>query len=498
MQPPDSTVRRRARHRLFRLPIGLLALLAFVEAAAGEANKRTYTLPADAAERTIKLFAEQSGRAALAGTTAVRNVRTNAVRGEFSAREALDQMLVSTGLVAKEDPQSGAFVISREEPSPDVARTAPAAARSVRPSAETQVAATAGETVVLSPFNVNADEDVGYQAANTTAGSRLNTSLKDTAAAISPFTKEFLDDIGAITLTDLMAFASNADPELDDSAGFNANAARRADSFNSPFRIRGQAGAVAIDLADTGVPVDLADIERVEVASGPNSVLFGNGATGGLVNLATKRASVRKSDRMLRTTVGSWASVRHEIDFNQVLRKDQLAVRLFGVASDRKGWRYWDYEDTRRLTGAVTLRPWASTTLSVSHGRGELARNLSIPWNAMDEITLWRAQGARVTDAAPDIPGAGTASISTVNRFTFMENDAAIYNLRNKLSSRGGLDTNDRLLTAAQMPFDYNFTGPGARYTSDFQNTLLRLEQKLGDALVVEAAFQRNRADNAR
>jgi hypothetical protein len=50
--------------------------------------------------------------------------------------------------------------------------------------------------VQLSPFEVK-PEDVGYQAANTTSGSRLNARLKDTPAAISPFTPEFLADIGA-------------------------------------------------------------------------------------------------------------------------------------------------------------------------------------------------------------------------------------------------------------------------------------------------------------
>ena len=38
------------------------------------------------------------------------------------------------------------------------------------------------ETVQLSPFEVRADDDAGYQAANTTAGSRLNSKLKDTPA----------------------------------------------------------------------------------------------------------------------------------------------------------------------------------------------------------------------------------------------------------------------------------------------------------------------------
>jgi outer membrane receptor for ferric coprogen and ferric-rhodotorulic acid len=52
------------------------------------------------------------------------------------------------------------------------------------------------EKVVLSPFVVRGDKDSGYQAGNSLAGSRLNTELKDTAAAISVFTKEFLNDIG--------------------------------------------------------------------------------------------------------------------------------------------------------------------------------------------------------------------------------------------------------------------------------------------------------------
>lgn len=38
---------------------------------------------------------------------------------------------------------------------------------------------------------------MGYLAANTISGSRLNTKLYDTSASISEMTKEFLDDIGA-------------------------------------------------------------------------------------------------------------------------------------------------------------------------------------------------------------------------------------------------------------------------------------------------------------
>ena len=68
----------------------------------------------------------------------------------------------------------------------------------VRPSsaANTRPTDTAAP-VELSPFEVRAEDDAGYQAANTTSGSRLNSRLKDTPASVSAFTPEFLADIAA-------------------------------------------------------------------------------------------------------------------------------------------------------------------------------------------------------------------------------------------------------------------------------------------------------------
>jgi outer membrane receptor protein involved in Fe transport len=69
----------------------------------------------------------------------------------------------------------------------------------------TEATTAAKEIVVeLPPFEVRTDKDVGYIAQNTTSGSRLNTSLKDTAAPVSVFTQEFLNDIG---VTDIAALA---------------------------------------------------------------------------------------------------------------------------------------------------------------------------------------------------------------------------------------------------------------------------------------------------
>src|SRR4051794_20796376 len=91
-----------------------------------------------------------------------------------------------------------------------VAQTVPA------PPPTLSSSATKDEAVVLSPFEVVPD-DIGYQAGNTTSGSRLNASLKDTAASISVFTPEFLSDIAANNISEMLQYATNVEPEFEDS-----------------------------------------------------------------------------------------------------------------------------------------------------------------------------------------------------------------------------------------------------------------------------------------
>ena len=74
------------------------------------------------------------------------------------------------------------------------------------------------QPVQLSVFEVSADKDVGYQAGNTTSGSRLNASLKDTAAAVMVFTPEFLSDFSVNTLADMVAYAPNMAVDMLDTA----------------------------------------------------------------------------------------------------------------------------------------------------------------------------------------------------------------------------------------------------------------------------------------
>ncbi|MSU51258.1 MAG: hypothetical protein EXS37_19590 [Opitutus sp.] len=107
-------------HRLAsppRLVATALCCAMSVSAASGAAaveQKRSYNLPSGDAATTLNQFAGASGQQIIFMMEKVKGERTNAVAGDFAARDALDRMLAGTGLSATRDPATGAFVVSRK------------------------------------------------------------------------------------------------------------------------------------------------------------------------------------------------------------------------------------------------------------------------------------------------------------------------------------------------------------------------------------------------
>src|SRR5688572_20296783 len=67
------------------------------------------------------------------------------------------------------------------------------------------------EAVELSPFVVNAQQDRGYRATTTLAGTRINTPLKDLASSITEITAEFLKDVSARDINDVLMYQANTE-----------------------------------------------------------------------------------------------------------------------------------------------------------------------------------------------------------------------------------------------------------------------------------------------
>lgn len=95
--------------------------------------------------------------------------------------------------------------------------------------------------------------------------------------------------------------------------------------FTSVFRngLRDQEGSQQI--------IDLANVERVEVLSGPASVLFGRTSPGGVVNVVTKQP-LRDPFYAVNATIGSFDFYRGAIDLSGPLNDSRTVLYRLNVA----------------------------------------------------------------------------------------------------------------------------------------------------------------------
>jgi len=351
-------------------------------------------------------------------------------------------------------------------------------------------AAATDSTVTLSPFEVRTEKDTGYTATNTLAGSRLNTSLRDTPAAISVFTKEFLDDIGAINVTEALEYGLNGSKDTTDYTGNTPV------SNDLVFQLRGFTGAsLGRNYFAWSLSSDSYNIERLDFARGPNSILFGIGGPGGIINTSTKRALIGRDTNEVRVRVGSWDDYRGTLDFGRTLVPGKLAARVNLLWQDRKGWREFDRLDRTGAALAVTYRPFKHTEIRLDSEYGDVNQTVSQPWPAQERLQPWLDAGKPLS-ATFGAAATGTAN-NTARQFIFdpLGGVGPISWFGGRLTNTGptspALGNNTIAITDwSLVPRKATLTGPG--FTGDFYyyNTGLFLEQRVGD-LALELAWNR-------
>ncbi|MBT5168555.1 MAG: TonB-dependent receptor, partial [Opitutales bacterium] len=208
---------------------------------------------------------------------------------------------------------------------------------SARLSAQSSTGEADQEIFELSPFTVDASDDTGYQATSTLAGTRIKTNLKDLGSSISVITSQFLEDTGATDAGSLLSYTSNT--EVGGNQGNFSGAGDVDDGRYIPRdqrtnpqlnqRIRGLGRA---DLTRgfflTDIAFDSYNTDRVTVSRGPNSLLFGIGSPGGVINNGTKKAVQGENFGEASIRLDNYGSVRSVLDLNRNLVDGRVALRL--------------------------------------------------------------------------------------------------------------------------------------------------------------------------
>jgi len=232
------------------------------------------------------------------------------------------------------------------------------------------------DAIILSPFTVTSENDQGYYAPDGVAGTRTRTELINLPLSMTVFTEEFIKDIGARDLIDVVAYASGV------SVG-TGQATNEGD--NTSFTLRGQVSFVPMRNGFRRLRlVGSANIERVEVLKGPASMLYGQLNPGGSINYLTKRPLPQKNVRNFSVEVGSYELYRSTADVNVPIIPKKLALRL--VASYEDFAAIYDnyHNNTSLLNPSLTwwIRP--ETTLTVEFEQSKRHINgftASIPYN---------------------------------------------------------------------------------------------------------------------
>lgn len=360
--------------------------------------------------------------------------------------------------------------------------------------AQTASNVTEQDVTILSAFVVNESDDVGYAAASTLAGSRLNTNLKDLAAPISVFTKELLDDLGATTVNEALEFAVNTVTDYDPTGnGIVEN--------NFQTRIRGIAGAGrARNYFATGLNADFYNTERLDFSRGPNSVLFGIGSPAGIINSTTKMARIGQTSGSVQLQVGSFDERRATLDYNHSLT-DNLALRVNALWQEREGYRDFEFQDKEGAAIAAAWRPLEKTTIRFEAESIKVTENRARPWTPFDGYLGWQAEGSPGAHTATTwgVPAAGTTPAAG-GAIVFMSdgvwNDQFVWNAGTQqfywslgeTPTVPGLNTPPNVLDFSVVPRNANPLGEAARSNSDARVGSVFIEQQIGRNLFLELA----------
>ena len=388
----------------------------------------------------------------------------------------------------------------------------------------------AGESVVeLSPFTVNAADDKGYRAENTLAGSRLNTSLRDTPASISVFTRAFLDDLGLNEIEKIIDYSVNSQINTQDvNSGPNANNMLGGANVIQRINVRGILSAQGIDYFKSITVNDGYRIDRYDDSRGPNSILFGVGDAGGIINQSSILATTQRTSGRLSYELGNYGTNRSTIRHNQVIIPRKLALAVAGLHQENGGWRQPSFYDKDRVFGTVTFTPTDRLTFRATGETGREHRAVVAPFPAFDGALAWidnrNAKGVSAVTFTPNNTNPTAAQIAlgvtarnvgtaaTTRRFIFIDNDNTFFDssgtfitgsynnpaVRAPDGTPGVSGVQLSLNDPSILPYEINSGGPGMYRDTRLENYTLTADWRITSRLTLNVAhhYQEVKIDN--
>lgn len=213
------------------------------------------------------------------------------------------------------------------------------------------------------------DEQVVDLATPTRAGSRLNLSALETPASTSSISAGQIQQRNNLTVQDAVTRSPGITSVGTPGNGGTALSARGFTGHSSVMTLF-DGSRLYTGAGTQSFPVDPWMVERIDVIRGPASVLYGEGATGAVINVIPKKPFAGEIRNHLRLGYGSWDRQQLGLDSGGSL-SERLSYRVTLNTQQGNGWV--DRGDSRNLALSAALRFDASDNLSftLAHERGD-------------------------------------------------------------------------------------------------------------------------------
>ena len=268
-----------------------------------------------------------------------------------------------------------------------------------------------GTTLILAAFNAAAQTAPatlapitvvgGSETALTTeasTGSNLGLTPMQTPASVDIISREQIESRGDASVIEAITRAP----------GFSA--APHPGNGNSALSVRGFTDSTSVMRLYDGLrqyggvgltfPFDTWSVERIEVLRGPASVIYGDGAIGGVVNVIPKRPTRGPIQNEVQATIGTQDTARLGLGSGGAL-SDTLSYRLDVSGNYTDG--YVDRGQSGDATFSGALR-WDATpdlnmTLSYAYGYQRPMRYFGTPMINGEQDDAVRKQNYNVADS---------------------------------------------------------------------------------------------------
>lgn len=257
---------------------------------------------------------------------------------------------------------------------------------------------------VLPEVHVRAAPAVGGPSLEetTSTGSRLGLTIRETPASVEVITGKEMRERGYSTTQEAVTRTTGMTSAATPGDGSTALSTRGFAGHGSVMQLydgtRFYVGADTVTF-----PVDTWPLERIEVLRGPASVLYGEGAIGGVVNYVPKKPTFTAPRHEALLSYGSWNTWRAAIGSGGALG-ERFAYRVDGVVTGSDG--YVDRGDYNYYVLATSLA-WRPTDdlvvgLAVDASRYDPTRYWGTPLvnGAVDERLRRKNYNVREDDSA--------------------------------------------------------------------------------------------------